>query len=83
MVHTGSVLFSMYGIQLYVYSKKPKITAGNKLDNLFATPEKPLSAFGKIENPVFNGTSDFRHTSTSSPLYTATVKREFMVFDFI
>ncbi|KAK7595296.1 hypothetical protein V9T40_013121 [Parthenolecanium corni] len=56
--------------------KKPK-TVSNKLDSFFtSSPEKQLSAFGKIENPVFNGTSEFHRTSSSSsPVYTATVKR--------
>ncbi|XP_065202017.1 protocadherin beta-11 isoform X2 [Planococcus citri] len=63
---------------LYIQKhKKPKNVNGNKLDSFFTTsPPKRLPPFGKVENPVFNGTTDFRNTTTStSPLYTATVKR--------
>lgn len=68
-------LFIYEYIFFVMRSKKPK-TVSNKLDSFFtSSPEKQLSAFGKIENPVFNGTSEFHRTSSSSsPVYTATVK---------
>lgn len=77
-IHRFRLLFGLVLIFVFIISKKPK-TVSNKLDSFFtSSPEKQMSAFGNVENPVFNGTSEFHRTSSSSsPIYTATVKSEF------